>query len=81
VKSSVYVVLLKVVDKKQRRYALYVGKTGRKPEVRFQQHKDGYKASKYVKKYGIRLLPELFAHLNPMSGAEATEWKLALLKR
>ncbi len=52
---------------------MYVGKTIHKPEVRFQQHKDGYKASKYVKKYGVRLLPELFEHLNPMSATEATE--------
>ena len=78
VKSRVYIVLLKVVDKKRRGYALYAGKTTRKPEVRFQQHKHGYKASKYVKKYGVRLLPELFEHLNPMSGAEATELEVSI---
>jgi len=73
VQSKVYIVLLKGVNKKRPGYALYVGQTARKPEVRFQQHKDGYKASKYVKKYGIRLLPELFEHLNPMSNAESIE--------
>lgn len=26
----------------------------------------GYKSARTVKKYGIRLLPELFEHLNPM---------------
>jgi hypothetical protein len=76
VKSRVYIVLLKVVSKKQSGYALYVGKTNRTPEERFHQHKDGYKASRYVKKYGIRLLPDLFEHLNPMSAAEATEFEV-----
>ncbi len=49
VQNSVYIVLLKDVNKKRPGYALYVGRTGRKPDTRFQQHKDGYKASKYVK--------------------------------
>ena len=78
VQSRIYVVLLEGVDKKRPGYALYVGKTIHKPEVRFQQHKDGYKASKYVKKYGVRLLPELSEHLNPMSGAEATELEASI---
>jgi len=77
VKSRVYVVLLKNV-KGRRGFALYVGKTIRKPEERFQQHKDGYKASKYVKKYGVSLLPELFEHLNPMSAAEATDLEASI---
>ena len=73
VKSRIYIVLLKGVNKKRPGYALYVGRTSRKPDERFQQHKDGYKASKYVKKYGVGLLPELFEHLNPMSNAESIE--------
>jgi hypothetical protein len=73
VQSGVYIVLLKGVNNKRPGYALYVGRTAHKPEVRFRQHKDGYKASKYVRKYGIRLLPELFEHLNPMSNAESIE--------
>jgi hypothetical protein len=78
VQNRVYIVLLEKVDKKRPGYALYVGKTIHKPEVRFQQHKDGYKASKYVKKYGVRLLPEFFEHLNPMSSAEATELEVSI---
>jgi hypothetical protein len=78
VQNRIYIVLLKGVGKKRLGYALYVGKTIRKPEVRFQQHKDGYKASRYVKKYGVRLLPELFEHLNPMSAAEATELEVSI---
>jgi predicted nuclease with RNAse H fold len=57
---------------------LYVGKTIRKPEDRFQQHIDGYKASRYVKKYGVRLLPDLFEHLNPMSASEATDLEVRI---
>jgi hypothetical protein len=45
---------------------LYVGMTGLPVDHRLENHRNGYKASRYVQKYGIRLLPELFAHLNPM---------------
>ena len=45
---------------------IYVGMTGLTPEVRFANHRAGVKSASLVKRYGIRLLPELFAHLNPM---------------
>jgi hypothetical protein len=45
---------------------VYVGMTGLPVEHRFENHKHGYKSAWTVKKYGIRLLPELFDHLNPM---------------
>lgn len=45
---------------------VYVGMTGIPPIERFQNHKDGYKSSHYVQKYGVRLLPELYEFLNPM---------------
>ncbi len=45
---------------------VYVGMTGLTPEDRFANHKAGIKAASLVKRYGIRLLPELYAHLNPM---------------
>lgn len=45
---------------------VYVGLTGIPPIERFWNHKDGYKSSRYVSKYGVRLLPELFEYLNPM---------------
>jgi predicted GIY-YIG superfamily endonuclease len=45
---------------------VYVGMTGLAPEERFANHKAGIKDAAVVKRYGIRLLPELFAHLNPM---------------
>jgi len=62
---------------------VYVGSTGLSPAQRFANHKKGYKASKWVKRYGIRLLPPLYAHLNPVSYEDAvkTEAKLAATLR
>ncbi|HYE33453.1 MAG TPA: hypothetical protein VEH27_18665 [Methylomirabilota bacterium] len=45
---------------------VYVGMTGLAPEERFANHKAGVKAAAVVKYHGQKLLPELFAHLNPM---------------
>jgi predicted GIY-YIG superfamily endonuclease len=45
---------------------VYVGLTGLGPEERFANHKAGIKSAAVVKRYGLRLLPELFMHLNPM---------------
>jgi hypothetical protein len=47
--------------------------TGLAPEERFANHKAGKKAAAVVKRYGIKLLPELFAHLNPMPFEAATQ--------
>ena len=75
---SVYVVLLRddilkhrwVVRKNPSRDplkpAIYVGMTGLPVDHRFQNHLNGYKSATVVHKYGVRLLPELFEHLNPM---------------
>src|SRR5438445_6623318 len=45
---------------------VYVGMSGLMPEERFANHKAGVKAAGIVRRFGIRLLPELFEHLNPM---------------
>jgi predicted GIY-YIG superfamily endonuclease len=45
---------------------VYVGMTGLPVEQRFENHKNGYKSAWTVKKHGIRLMPELYEHLNPM---------------
>lgn len=45
---------------------VYVGMTGLRVERRFENHRNGYKSAWTVRKYGIRLMPELFEHLNPM---------------
>ena len=45
---------------------VYVGLTGLTPKERFENHQQGIKSSLFVKRFGLRLLPELYAHLNPM---------------
>ena len=40
--------------------------TGLSPQKRFENHKSGIKAARVVKKFGERLVPKLYAHLNPM---------------
>jgi hypothetical protein len=45
---------------------VYVGMTGLTTKERFANHKAGIKAAWAVKRYGQRLLPELYKHLNPM---------------
>ena len=42
-----------------RKKCVYVGLTGRTPEERFEQHKNGIRSARYVKKFGKRLLPSL----------------------
>jgi predicted GIY-YIG superfamily endonuclease len=75
---SVYVVYLRN-PKGDGRAGYYVGMTGLTPAQRFQNHKAGIKAARVVRKYGERLVPKLYAHLNPMSfrAAQTMEVKLA----
>ena len=80
---SVYVVELDEAVLKEKKFCaanpefdpylscFYVGMTGLDPEVRFENHKRGYKANRYVTKYGLHLLPEIYECYNPMSYAVA----------
>lgn len=68
----VYVVYLRN-PKRDGKAAYYVGMTGLKPEERFANHKSGIKAARVVKKFGERLVPKLYAHLNPMPYARAKQ--------
>ena len=52
---------------------VYVGLTGLDPAERFANHQQGIKSSSVVQRYGVRLLPELYAHLNPMPFAAAAQ--------
>ena len=74
---SVYVVYLKN-PKCNGQAAYYVGMTGLTPEERFQNHKSGIKAARVVKKFGVRLVPKLYAHLNPMPYEKATRMEVML---
>ena len=58
--------------------AVYVGMTGLPVNHRFENHKNGYKSARLVRKYGVRLLPELYEHLNPMPYAKAQRMEIAL---
>ncbi len=81
----VYVVLLDAKAAKDRKIlrwnpkrdkskpCVYVGMTGLTPEERFQNHKSGIKAASAVKRFGLRLLPELFECFNPMPFEAAVE--------
>jgi hypothetical protein len=40
--------------------------SGLDSKERFANHKAGIKAASIVTRYGLRLLPELYEHLNPM---------------
>lgn len=87
---SVYVVLLDAAAGRLRKIqaanplrnpkkpCVYVGMTGLPPKKRFANHKAGIKAASVVKRHGLRLLPELFAHLNPMPYAAAVQMEKGL---
>ena len=86
----VYVVLLAAAAAKDRKVralnpkrdpkkpCLYVGMTGLRPEERFWNHKNGEKAARVVTRFGLKLLPELFAHLNPMPFEAAAQMEREL---
>jgi hypothetical protein len=56
----------------------YVGMTGLSPDARFDNHKRGIKAARVVRKYGERLVPKLYEHLNPMPYARAKAMEVML---
>ena len=57
---------------------VYVGMTGLPVDHRFENHKNGYKSAWVVKKYGVRLMPELYEHLNPMPFDAAVQMEMEL---
>ena len=57
---------------------VYVGMTGLPVDHRFENHKNGYKSAWVVKKYGLRLMPELYEHLNPMPFEAAAQMEIEL---
>ena len=57
---------------------VYVGMTGLSPDVRFDKHKAGIQANRFVRQYGIRLLPQLYECYNPMPYKAAAEMEVEL---
>ncbi len=62
---------------------VYVGMTGLDPDTRLDKHKAGIKANRYVRQFGLQLLPELYEVYNPMpyDGARDMEVELAIALR
>ena len=57
---------------------VYVGMTGLDPDLRFDRHKAGIQANAFVRQYGVRLLPALYAVFNPMPYEAAREMEVEL---
>jgi len=74
---SVYVVYLRN-PLGDGRAGYYVGMTGLSPEERFANHRQGKKAAGIVRRFGVRLVPRLYSHLNPMTYEEAQAAEPAL---
>jgi predicted GIY-YIG superfamily endonuclease len=74
---SVYVVYLRN-PKGDGKAGYYVGMTGLTPQQRFTNHKDGRKAAGVVRRFGERLVPRLYDHLNPMTYDKAKTMEMAL---
>ena len=62
---------------------VYVGMTGLEPDLRFDRHKAGIQANRFVLEYGLRLLPALYEVYNPMpyNAARDMEVELAIALR
>jgi hypothetical protein len=52
--------------------------TGLTPERRFANHKTGIKSALVVRKHGVRLVPVLYEHLNPMPYDKAVRMEIEL---
>ena len=59
---------------------VYVGMTGLDVDLRFDKHKAGIQSNRYVRDFGLRLLPQLYAMYNPMpyEGARDMEVELGI---
>lgn len=63
-----------------RKPCVYVGQSAVPPKERLQQHLDGYRASRYVRDFGIKLKPRLYRNYGPYPTrreSEAAEGRLA----
>lgn len=57
---------------------VYVGMTGLDPDVRFDKHKAGIQSNRYVQRYGLQLLPDLYEAYNPMHYKDAVDMEIEL---
>lgn len=57
---------------------VYVGMTGLDPDLRFDKHKAGIQSNRFVRDYGLRLLPELYALYGALTYDEAGDLEVEL---
>ena len=59
---------------------VYVGMTGLDPDARFDRHMAGVQSNRFVREFGLRLVPKLYEVYNPMpyNGARDMEVELAI---
>lgn len=74
---SVYAILL--YDPARDQHGIYIGMSRLRPSDRYAEHRRGEGFSD-VEKYHVRLLPELYRHLNPMKPREAQEMERTLCR-
>ena len=65
-------------DYQHRKPLVYVGMTGLDPDLRFDRHKAGIQANRFVRDYGLRLLPALYEVYNPMPYEAARDMEVEL---
>jgi len=65
-------------DYQEGKPCVYVGMTGLDPDLRFDKHMAGIQSNSYVRKYGIRLLPDLYEGFNPMPYEKAREMEVEI---
>lgn len=52
---------------------VYVGSSARDAEMRFAQHRRGYKSSGLVKRFAVGLRPDLYEDLGPFKGSKKAQ--------
>lgn len=56
-----------------KKVCFYVGQTAHEPEIRFKQHKMGYKSNNFVRKYGLYLRKRKYKKYNPIETRDKAE--------
>ena len=57
---------------------VYVGMTGLDIDLRFDKHKAGIQSNRFVRDFGLRLLPQLYRMYNPMPYDAARDMEVEL---
>ncbi len=55
--------------------------TGLDPDLRFDRHKAGIQSNRFVREFGLRLLPTLYEVYNPMPYDAARDMEVELAHR